>query len=115
LAWVGIDGTKIAANASRTANRSYEQIAREILAEAAERDRREGELYREARGDELPERLRTSAGRRAALRQARDVQERRPHLGRHARDAGEPAHETRPSRIPIRNWAALRRPAPVAP
>jgi transposase len=73
---VAIDGTKVAANASRTANRSYEQIAREILAEAAETDRREDELYGEARGDELPERLRTSAGRRAALREAREELER---------------------------------------
>ena len=73
---VAIDGTKVHANASRTANRGYEQIAREILAEAAETDRREDELYGEARGDELPERLRTSAGRRAALRQARDELER---------------------------------------
>jgi transposase len=73
---VAVDGTKIAANAARTANRSYEQIAREILAEAAETDRREDELYGEARGDELPERLRTSAGRRAALREAREELER---------------------------------------
>src|SRR5919108_5785129 len=54
---VAIDGTKVQANAARTANRGYEQIAREILAEAAETDRREDELYGEARGDELPERL----------------------------------------------------------
>jgi transposase len=73
---VAIDGTKVQANASRTANRGYEQIAREILAEAAETDRREDELYGEARGDELPEQLRTSAGRRAALRRARDELER---------------------------------------
>jgi transposase len=73
---VAVDGTKIAANASRTANRGYEQIAREILAEAAATDRREDELYGEARGDELPERLRTSAGRRAALREAREELER---------------------------------------
>jgi transposase len=69
---VAIDGTKVAANASREANRGYEQIAREILAEAAEIDRREDELYGEARGDELPERLRTSAGRRAALCEAKE-------------------------------------------
>ena len=73
---VAIDGTKIAANAARTANRGYEQIAREILAEAAETDRREDELYGEARGDELPERLRTRAGRRAALREAKEELER---------------------------------------
>jgi transposase len=69
---VAIDGTKVAANASREANRGYERITREILAEAAETDRREDELYGEARGDELPERLRTSAGRRAALREAKE-------------------------------------------
>jgi transposase len=73
---VAIDGTKVQASASRAANRSYEQIAREILAEAAETDRREDELYGEARGDELPERLRTSAGRRAALREAKEELER---------------------------------------
>jgi transposase len=73
---VAIDGTKVQANAARTANRGYEQIAREILAEAAETDRREDELYGEARGDELPERLRTSQGRRAALREAREALER---------------------------------------
>jgi transposase len=73
---VAIDGTKIAANAARTTNRGYERIAREMLAEAAETDRREDELYGEARGDELPERLRTSAGRRAALREAKEELER---------------------------------------
>lgn len=41
---VAIDGTKVGANAARTANRGYEQIAREILAEAAEIDRCEDEL-----------------------------------------------------------------------
>jgi transposase len=72
---VAIDGTKVQANASREASRSYEQIAREILAKAAETDRREDELY-EARGGELPERLRTSEGRRAALREAKEGLER---------------------------------------
>jgi hypothetical protein len=73
---VAVDGTKIAANVSRTANRGYERIAREMLAEAAETDRREDELYGEGRGDELPEWLRTTQGRRAALREARDELER---------------------------------------
>src|SRR5919106_1478814 len=77
---VAIDGTKVQANASREANRGYERIAREMLAEAAETDRREDELYGDARGDELPERLRTSAGRRAALREARQELEREREL-----------------------------------
>jgi hypothetical protein len=69
---VAIDGTKIAANASMDANRDFGQIAREILAEAAETDRREDELYGSERGDELPEHLRTREGRRKALREARE-------------------------------------------
>src|SRR5688572_8151251 len=66
-----IDGTKMAANASSDANRGFGQIAREILAEAAEIDRREDELYGSERGDELPEQLRTREGRRQALREAK--------------------------------------------
>ena len=69
---VAIDGTKMAANASTNANREFGQIAREILAEAAEVDRREDELYGSARGDELPEQLRTREGRRQALREAKE-------------------------------------------
>src|SRR3954447_6711125 len=68
---VAIDGTKIVANASMDANRDFGQIAREILAEAAEIDRREDELYGSERGDELPEHLRTREGRRKALREAK--------------------------------------------
>lgn len=73
---VAIDGTKVQANASLDANRSYEQIAREILEEAADTDRREDELYGDARGDELPEQLRTREGRRQALREAKLALER---------------------------------------
>jgi transposase len=78
---VAIDWTKVAANASREASRGYEQIAREILEEAAETDRREDELYGDARGDELPERLRTSEGRKAALREAKEKLEREREEG----------------------------------
>jgi transposase len=69
---VAIDGTKVLANASVDANRDFGQIAREILAEAAEIDRREDELYGSERGDELPEHLRTREGRRKALREAKE-------------------------------------------
>ena len=61
---MAVDGTKIAAAATHHATRSYEQIAREILEEAARIDAAEDELYGEARGDELPEGLRTSGDRR---------------------------------------------------
>jgi transposase len=68
---IAIDGTKISANASMDANRSYERIARELLDEVDETDRREDEMYGQARGDELPERLCTPEGRRVALREAK--------------------------------------------
>jgi transposase len=73
---VAIDGTKMSANASINANRDFGQVAREILQEAAEIDRREDELYGTERGDELPERLRTREGRRRALREAKERLER---------------------------------------
>src|ERR1039458_8752441 len=68
---IAIDGTKIHANASHHSNLDYEQLAKEILKEASEIDAAEDELYGEARGDELPEHLRTREGRAAALRAAK--------------------------------------------
>jgi transposase len=68
---ITIDGTKVKANASMDQNRSYRELVTEILREAEEIDRREDELYGDARGDELPEQLRTAEGRRAALADAR--------------------------------------------
>jgi transposase len=68
---VAIDGTKVHANASNHATRSYEDIAREILAEADAVDAAEDEQFGEARGDELPPELATSQGRRGWLRDAR--------------------------------------------
>jgi transposase len=91
---VAIDGTKMAANASSDANRDFGQIAREILAEAAEIDRREDEVYGSERGDELPEQLRTREGRRRALREAKERLARQPD---HA--DGSPPDEERPVRV----------------
>jgi transposase len=70
---VAVDGTKVAAAATHHATRSYQQIAKEILEEAAEIDAREDELFGEARGDELPEGLRTSGDRRRVLREAKQA------------------------------------------
>jgi transposase len=73
-----VDGTRIKANASMDQNRSYAGLVREILREAEETDRREDELYGSARGDELPEQLRTAEGRKAALQEAkRRLEERK--------------------------------------
>src|SRR3954453_15611121 len=68
---IAVDGTKLAGNASRNATVDYEQLAREIVEEAKATDAAEDELYGEARGDELPEQLRTGEGRRAWLREAK--------------------------------------------
>src|SRR5829696_3631335 len=72
---VAVDGTKIAAAATHHATRTYEQIAQEILDDAARIDAAEDELYGDARGDELPEGLRTSGDRRRVLREAKQALE----------------------------------------
>jgi transposase len=64
---IAIDGTKMAANASRDANRSAEQLAKEILHEAAAVDAAEDEEHGDASGSELPEAM-APKGRRAKLR-----------------------------------------------
>jgi len=68
---IAVDGTKVHANASQHQNRDYEQIAREILAEADAVDRAEDEQFGDRRGDELPPELATAQGRRGWLREAK--------------------------------------------
>src|SRR4051812_30491042 len=70
---VAVDGTKIAAAATHHATRTYADIAREILEEAAAADAAEDELYGDARGDELPPTLRTAGDRRRWLREAKQA------------------------------------------
>ena len=90
---IAIDGTKVHANASQHANRDYERLAREILAEAAETDRLEDEQFGEARGDELPPELSTAQGRRGWLREAkRRLDDRRAEEAR-------PIPASRPARL----------------
>jgi transposase len=89
---IAIDGTKVSANASLDANASYERVVSEILREAEETDRREDELYGDARGDELPGRLRTRQGRRAAFREAKGKLD----AEREARADGEQAAHDEP-------------------
>jgi transposase len=90
---IAIDGTKVAANASRDADRDYEQVAREILEEAQAVDRAEDERFGDARGDELPPHLSTHGGRRAWLRDAK-----RRHEERRAREA-RPVPRSRSKRL----------------
>src|SRR4051794_21838501 len=83
---LAVDGTKLHANASGHANRDYEQLAGEILAEADAVDRAEDERFGELRGDELPERLTSEGGRRAWLEAAKQrLQERRAAAGNRSR------------------------------
>jgi hypothetical protein len=90
---IAVDGTKVHANASQQANRDYEQIAREILEEAAETDRLEDERFGDRRGDELPPELSTAQGRRGWLREAkRRLDDRRAEEAR-------PIPPARPQRL----------------
>jgi transposase len=73
---VSIDGTRIAGNCSPEVNQTFEQIAREIVAESMARDEAEDEEFAEGCGDELPEGLRTPEGRREFFRQVRHELER---------------------------------------
>ena len=78
---VGLDGTKVKANASRHKAMSYARMAerepqlaalvKQILDEAEQVDAEEDALYGDARGDELPEHLRTKQGRLEAIRRAK--------------------------------------------
>src|ERR1700743_2365558 len=71
---VAIDGTKMAGNASRESNRDFSEIARQIIAEAIATNQAEDEQFGEARGDELPEELRTREGRAEFFRRVREQQ-----------------------------------------
>ena len=71
VAVLALDGTKVHANASQHQNLDYDQIAREILADADAVDQAEDERFGDRRGDELPPELATVQGRRGWLREAK--------------------------------------------
>jgi transposase len=90
---VAVDGTKVHANASQHATRDYDQIAREVLAEADAVDREEDELHGERRGDELPPELATAQGRRGWLREAKR------RLDQQRAEEARPVARSRPARL----------------
>jgi transposase len=92
---IAIDGSKIRADASDKAIRSYGQIAEEILAEAGEIDAAEDDIHGPARGDELPQHLASREGRRAWLREAKE------RLEREREEQAEPVPSSRPERLAI--------------
>jgi transposase len=106
---LAVDGSKFAAAASDSAIRTYEELASEILAEAGRIDAAEDERYGDARGDELPEELRTRHGRRRWLREAKKQLE----AERTAKE--EPIPRDRPERLElchrrlVEDWRAEQR------
>jgi transposase len=96
LGTIAIDGTKIAANASRQRTRRYERLTEKeqelaatvekLLAEAQATDQQEDARYGTGRrGDELPAGLATAEGRLARIRAAKQ------ELEREARERAEQA------------------------
>jgi transposase len=73
---VALDGTKVKANASLSANRTQEHIeaeVRKMLAEAREKDEEEDQLFgKDSRGDEIPEELKDRRSRLARLKECRE-------------------------------------------
>jgi transposase len=90
---IAIDGTKVPVVANEEQTLDYEQIAREILAEAKATDEAEDERFGEARGDELPPQVATHHGRRAWLREAKR------ELDRERAQNPRPIPRSRPKRL----------------
>jgi transposase len=81
---IAVDGRRSPETASREANRSYEQIAEELLAEAAAADAPEDERFGELRGDELPA---GRSSRKARLRAAKERLEAEVRAAQEAHEA----------------------------
>jgi transposase len=95
---IAIDGTRLAGNASKDRNREFGRIAREILAQAKATDEAEDQQHGEARGDELPEPLRTEEGAARSFVRPGNGSRRRP---------------ARVRAVSVRRWRTmLRRPGP---
>jgi transposase len=104
LGLIALDGTKIAANASREASRGerrLRELARQIVADAEAVDAAEDELWGDARGDELPPELADPVTRRDRIAraladleaerkaaQAAQEQQASEYLDRHRRGRG---------------------------
>ena len=108
LGVVAVDGTRMAASAADRQTRRYEQIAKEILGEAAALDAAEDALHGDERGDELPPGFRNSGDRRTRLREAKQALEaqRAAQAKKIPRDRGERLHECRARPTPPARTAA---------
>jgi len=87
---VALDGTKIKANASLSANRTEESLREEVrrmLSEADAADEEEDTKYgKERRGDELPEALQTRESRLKRLRECKERLDREAQEKKAARE-----------------------------
>ncbi len=95
---VAVDGTRMAGSANSDSTRDFAQIAQEIVAEHKANDEDEDERFGEARGDELPEQLRTPEGRREFFRQAEQKRRRERSRGQESEDGSceEPGSREEP-------------------
>jgi transposase len=93
VAVLAVDGTKVHANASERATRDYEQLARELLEEAAEIDAAEDERFGDRRGDELPGELASAQGRKKWLADAKR------RLDAQREQEARPIPASRPARV----------------
>jgi len=90
---IAIDGTKVAANASRDRTMDYAQIAQAIVDEAVATDAAETAEFGDLRGDELPDAIPVGEGRQRWLRAARQ------RLDRERARRAEPIARSRPTRL----------------
>jgi transposase len=93
---VAIDSTKLAADASLGANRSYEGLraeAERILGEAAEIDAAEDELHGDRRGDELPAELADPGTRPGRIKELLDDLQARREEAQGDQDAKRRAYD----------------------
>jgi transposase len=84
---IAVDSTKVAANASGLANMDFDQLAREVLEDAARIDAAEDALYGDKRGDELPAELVDRSTRKRRLRELLGEIKAERDAEAHAREA----------------------------
>ena len=112
---IALDGTRIVANAADSANRTYGQLAAEILEEAARVDEAEDAEFGSARGDELPPELADPNTRRARLKEAKRRLDEE-HAAKQAEMAAwKQAKAEYTARTGLKSKGAPPKPRPIAP
>jgi len=112
---IALDGTRIAANAADSANRSYSQLATEILEEAARVDAEEDARFGDRRGDELPPELADPTTRRQCLREAKRRLDEEHAAKRAEMAAWKGAKAEYTARTGLKQKGAPPKPRPIPP